>query len=116
MSRGLSLDLRARVIALVEGGTSRRAAARQMQVAESSAIKWFKRYQQTGSFAEKPGKKAQYSPLEAHSEWLLALAEAEPSRAGPDAGADCPAPCEGPAVPDHRQFGRKIFPAPQDHL
>ena len=55
----------------------RRAAARQMMVASSSAIKWFARWQSTGSIAEKPGKKAQPSPLDAHSDWLLALVEKE---------------------------------------
>ena len=78
MLRGLSPDLRKRVIALIEGGMSRRAAASQMKVAVSSAIRWFKLYQTTGSFAEKPGKRAQYSPLEAHSAWLLALVRSEP--------------------------------------
>jgi transposase len=78
MSRGHSLDLRERAIALVESGMSRRAAARQLMVSESSAIKWFKRFEETGSFAERSGKKAQYSPLETHAEWLLALVKGEP--------------------------------------
>jgi hypothetical protein len=62
MSRGHSFDLRKRVIALVEGGMSRRAAARQLLVSESSSIKWFRRFKETGSFAEKPGKKSRPSP------------------------------------------------------
>lgn len=78
MSRGHSFDLRKRVIALVEGGMSRRAAARQLMVSESSSIKWFRRFAETGSFAEKPGKKARPSPLDAHAEWLLALVAREP--------------------------------------
>jgi transposase len=77
MSRGDSFDLRKRVIALVEGGISRRAAARQLLVSESSSIKWFRRYKETGSFAEKPGKKLRPSPLDAHAEWLLALVASE---------------------------------------
>ncbi len=71
MSRGYSLDLRERVILLVEGGMSRRAAARQFLIAGSSAIKWFKRLDETGSFAENPGKKLEPSPLAAHADWLL---------------------------------------------
>ncbi len=78
MSRGHSFDLRKRVIALVEGGMSRRAAARQLMVSESSSIKWFRRFAETGGFAEKPGKKARPSPLDAHAEWLLALVAREP--------------------------------------
>ena len=77
MSRGHSFDLRKRAIALVEGGMSRRAAARQLLVSESSSIKWFRRYKETGSFTEKPGKKALPSPLDAHAEWLLALVSGE---------------------------------------
>jgi transposase len=78
MSRGYSLDLRERVILLVEGGMSRRAAARQFMIAGSSAIKWFKRLEETGSFAEKPGKKLEPSPLAAHADWLLELVAREP--------------------------------------
>jgi transposase len=73
MSRGYSLDLRERVIALVDEGASRSAAARHFKIAASSAIKWAKRFEETGSFAEKPGKKLVYSPLEAHADWLLAF-------------------------------------------
>ena len=71
MSRGLSLDLRARAVALIAGGMSRRAAARHLMLAESSAIKWFKRFKETGSYAEKPGRKTQHSPLDKHADWLL---------------------------------------------
>ena len=78
MSRGYSLDLRGRVIALVEEGLSRSAAARRLKVAVSSAIKWSKRYEETGSFAEKPGRKLVYSPLEAHADWLLAFVAGRP--------------------------------------
>jgi transposase len=77
LSRGHSFDLRKRVIALVEGGMSRRAAARQLLVSESSSIKWFRRFKETGSFAEKPGKKSRPSPRAAHSERLLALVARE---------------------------------------
>jgi transposase len=78
MSRGYSLDMRERVIALVEGGLSRRAAARRFMIAGSSAIKWFKRLEETGSFAEKPGGKREPSPLAAHADWLLDLVGHEP--------------------------------------
>jgi transposase len=78
MSRGYSFDLRERAIALVEGGMSRRAAAQQLMISESSSIRWFRRFEETGSFAEKPGKKARPSPLDAHAEWLLALVLREP--------------------------------------
>ena len=78
MCRGYSFDLRERAIALVEGGMSRRAAARQLMISPSSSIKWFQRFAATGSFAEKPGKKARASPLDAHADWLLVLVAGEP--------------------------------------
>lgn len=78
MSRGYSLDLRGRVVALVGEGMSRSAAARRFKVAISSAIKWSKRFEDTGSFAEKPGRKLVYSPLEAHADWLLAFIASRP--------------------------------------
>ena len=73
MSRGYSFDLHERVIGLVEGGMSRRAAARHLMVSASSSIKWHQRFEATGRFAEKPGKKLRPSPLDDHAEWLLAL-------------------------------------------
>ncbi len=78
MSRGYSFDLRERAIALIEGGLSRRAAARQLMISPSSSIKWFKRFEATGSFEEKPAKKLRPSPLDAHSDWLLSLVADEP--------------------------------------
>lgn len=75
MSRGYSLDLRERVVALVAEGMSKSAAGRHLRIAESSAIKWCKRLEESGSLAEKPGRKLVYSPLEAHADWLLAFVE-----------------------------------------
>ena len=48
MGKGLSEDLRARVIAAVEGGVSRRAAAARFGVSASSAIRWVREWRQTG--------------------------------------------------------------------
>ncbi len=78
MSRGYSNDLRERVIGAIEGGMSRRAAARHFQIGASSAIKWCARWRETGSFAEKPGGKLNPSPLDFHAAWLLALVANEP--------------------------------------
>ena len=52
----------------MQRGGARSAAARRFKVAVSSAIKWIKRFEETGSFAEKPGRKLVYSPLEAHAD------------------------------------------------
>ena len=75
MSRGYSLDLRERVVALVAEGMTKSAAGRHLRIAESSAIKWCKRLEETGSLTEKPGRNLVYSPLEAHADRLLAFVE-----------------------------------------
>lgn len=78
MGKGYSNDLRARAVALVEDGESRREAARLLGLGASTAIRWFERWTQTGSVAAKPGTGHCRSPLEKHKEWLLELVAAEP--------------------------------------
>jgi transposase len=51
MARALSLDLRKRIVAAVEGGLSRRAAAGRFAVSESCAIKLVRHWKRTGSVA-----------------------------------------------------------------
>ena len=48
MARPLSLDLRKRIVAAVESGLSRRAAADRFAVSESCAIKLMKRWERKG--------------------------------------------------------------------
>ena len=47
---GYSNDLRVRVIQVVEGGAAARAAARQFVIGDATAIRWAKRWRETGSF------------------------------------------------------------------
>ena len=54
MAGPLSTDLRERVVAAVLGGESCRSAAERFGVSVSSAIKWSRRYRQTGLVA--PGQ------------------------------------------------------------
>ena len=54
MPAPLSADLRARIVASVAAGSSRRAAAERFAVAPSSAVRLIQRVQRTGSIA--PGK------------------------------------------------------------
>ena len=54
MVQSLSADLRRRVVAEVERGSSRRAAAARFGVSVSSAIRWVGRLRKTGSAAAKP--------------------------------------------------------------
>src|SRR5260370_8348505 len=80
MAKGYSTDLRDRVVALVEGGESCREAARLLDLAASTAIRWMDRWHTTGSVAAKPGTGHCRSPLEPHKHWLLGLVAAEPHR------------------------------------
>jgi transposase len=75
---GYSNDLRVRVIRVVEGGVSARAAARQFVVGDSTAIRWAKRWRETGSVEAKSNKGQSRSPLKHHEEWLLELVRCEP--------------------------------------
>ena len=78
MARGLSNDLRVRVVELVKAGGARREAARVFDVAASTAIRWVDRWQDTGSVAAKPGTGHARSPLAKHTPWLLEQVAAKP--------------------------------------
>ena len=78
MAKGYSKDLRARAVALVEDGESRREAARVLGLGASTAIRWIERWATTGSVAALPGTGHSRSPLEAHRQWLLDLVAAKP--------------------------------------
>jgi len=69
--------MRARVIAEVEGGASRREAAEEFEVSPSTAIIWVKCFRETGRCAAKP-RGGSTSPLEEHAEFLLGLIEEQP--------------------------------------
>lgn len=78
MSKGYSIDLRERVVAIVESGESAREAARLLDLGASTAIRWIARWMTTGSVAAKPGTGHTRSPLERHKQWLIDLVGAEP--------------------------------------
>jgi putative transposase len=71
MTRPLSNDLRARVVAAVLSGESCRSAASRFGVAVSSVVKWSQRYRATGSVA--PGKMGGHRKrtLEPHRAFIL---------------------------------------------
>ena len=75
---GDSNDLRVRVIQVVEGGMAARAAARQFVIGDSTAIRWAKRWRETGSFEAKSNKGQSRSPLKRQEEWLLDLVRLKP--------------------------------------
>jgi len=79
MSKPLSIDLRERVIAAVEGGLSRRAAAGRFGVAVSTAIKWVDQWRRTGDVHPRPqGGDYRSHRMEAHAAEILALVDERP--------------------------------------
>ena len=54
MGRPYSEDLRSRIVAAVEGGVSRNAAARQFAVSVSCVVKLLQRFRRTGTVAPAP--------------------------------------------------------------
>lgn len=77
MPKSYSADIRARVIARVEGGASRREAAEHFDVSASTAVKWVKCFGDTGSCMAKP-RGGSTSPLERHADLLLTLIAEQP--------------------------------------
>ena len=73
MTKALSNDLRERVIREVDGGASARASADMFSVSPSSAVKWVRRWRDTGSFSPSLTRCHRRSPLVDHAEWLLGL-------------------------------------------
>jgi len=79
MTKPLSLDLRERLIAAVDGGMTRRAAAARFGVAASTAIKWADRWRRTGDIRPRPqGGDYRSQRLEVHAEEILGLIEETP--------------------------------------
>lgn len=76
--RAYSIDLRRRVVAQVEAGASRHEAAEHFDVSVSSAIRWAKLFDRTGSVQPRPRGGRPRSPLAPHGPWLLALIAGEP--------------------------------------
>ena len=76
MARCLSMDLRERVVAAVDGGMSRRAAAERFGVSAASAVRWTQRKRFTGSPRPLPQGGDKHSHrIEAHAGLIFALVE-----------------------------------------
>jgi len=79
MTRALSDDLRKRVIAAVDGGMSRRGAAERFGVGVSTAIKWVRRWRETGRWTTKrSGGDVRSHRIDAFRDEILALVETTP--------------------------------------
>jgi transposase len=78
MARPYSRDLRERVVNVVEGGQSRRGAAKLFGVAVSTVIDWVDAWRHEGRLAAKPMGGDHSSRLTAERGWLLERVAAAP--------------------------------------
>jgi transposase len=78
MARPYSQDLRERVVGAVEGGRSRRGAAKLFGVAISTVIDWVAAWRQEGRLAAKPMGGDHSSRLKEDRDWLLERVAAVP--------------------------------------
>jgi transposase len=77
MAHTLSMDLRSRLLAAIDGGLSCRAAAARFGVAPSTAIRWHAQRRETGNFAPRPqGGDMRSHRVEERAADILALWEA----------------------------------------
>jgi transposase len=76
MAKSLSEDLRSRVIAAVNAGLSRRAAAERFGIGAASAIRWVREWRDSGATCAKPqGGDRRSRRIEAYREVILAAIE-----------------------------------------
>ena len=88
MGASYSTDLRDRVVALVDSGRSRRAAARHFAVSDSFAVKLVQRRDATGSVAPaRQGRPPGSGPLSACLAFLIAQVETTPDISMPELAA-----------------------------
>lgn len=79
MAKTYGQDLRERVIAAVEAGASRRAAAKRFEVGVSTAIGWVRAWFEEGRNTAKPtGGDTRSHRIEAHRDAILGAIEAQP--------------------------------------
>lgn len=82
MPKPYSSDLRYRAIALVEGGQSRSAVARLLNLSKSVVILWLRDYRASGKQAALPMGGRRRFALLSERDWLLARIAAAPDLTG----------------------------------
>ena len=76
MAKTLSEDLRVRVIAAVEGGLSRHAAAERFGIGVATAVRWLRAWHEVGSTTAKPrGGDRHSARIEAFGAVILAAVD-----------------------------------------
>ena len=79
MTKSLSVDLRERVVAVIDGGLSRRQAAARFGVSVSSAIRWHALARRTGTaMPRQQGGDRRSGRIEAHADVILAAVAKQP--------------------------------------
>ena len=79
MATALSVELRQRVVAAIDGGLSRRRAAAQFDVSAASAVRWSERQRESGDVApERQGGDRRSHRIEAHAQLIMDAVEATP--------------------------------------
>jgi transposase len=72
------LDIRERVVALVDDGLSCREAARRLRISAASAVRIMQRKKRSGGVTAAPQGRPRRSKLDVVSGWLKARVDAEP--------------------------------------
>ena len=88
MGKSLSLDIRERVVSLVEDGYSCHEASRRFRISAASAVRIMQRVRRTGSVAAAAQGRPRISKLDAISDFLKARVEAVPDITMPELAAE----------------------------
>lgn len=79
MGKPLSMDLRERIVADVQGGNSRRGSACRFGVSASTAVRLQARYEETGSVAPaRMGRPLDSGKLGGHRDFIIGRVEDQP--------------------------------------
>ena len=79
MTKALWIDLRERVVAVIDGGLSRRQAAARFEVSVSSAIRWHALARRTGDATpRRQGGDRRSGRIEAHADVILSAVSKQP--------------------------------------
>ena len=84
MGKSLSLDIRERVVALIDEGFSCHEAARRLRISAASAVRIMQRKRRTGGVKAAPQGRPRRSKLDTVSDWLKSRVEAEPDITMPE--------------------------------
>jgi transposase len=88
MGKSYSADLRDRVVTLIEGGGSRRAASRHFGVSESFAVKLMQRVAKLGSSSPtRQGRPPRNGKLAAYEAFLIGAVQGTPDITMPELSA-----------------------------